>query len=200
MIGAESRRLRRLVADLMDLGRMRQGAFAVRRERVELRRVADEVARRYASRAQQYGVALEQAPWTRAGETADQAVDSGTPACVVYGDEDRLVQALSNLVENALRCTPSGGRVTISFGPGRLEVRDTGPGLADADLGRAFERFYLYDRAKAGRPVGTGLGLAIVRQLVEAMGGSVAARSDDKGSEFVIELPPADDGGVPTPV
>ena len=73
--------------------------------------------------------------------------------------------------------------------PGRLEVVDDGPGLAEADLDRAFERFYLYDRYEGERRVGTGLGLAIVRELVEAMGGSTAVRSErGAGATFAIEL------------
>ena len=181
VIGAESRRLRRLVADLMDLGRMRQSTFAVRRESVDLSNAAAEVVRRYAPQARQYGVELQEDAEPDGADRSD---------LVALGDEDRLVQALSNLVENALRCTPSGGRVTIAVGHGQLTVRDTGPGLPKADLDHAFERFYLYDRAKEGRPVGTGLGLAIVKQLVEAMGGSVSVRSTEgAGSAFVLELP-----------
>ena len=94
------------------------------------------------------------------------------PDAVAVADADRLLQAVSNLVENALRSTPRGGTVRIVARPGRVEVVDDGPGVAAADLGRAFERFYLYDRYAGERRVGTGLGLAIVRELVEAMGGS----------------------------
>jgi len=106
------------------------------------------------------------------------------------GDPDRVLQALSNLVENALRTTPPGGAVRLLAGPGRLDVVDDGPGVDEADLPRAFERFYLYDRANDGRRVGTGLGLAIVRELAEAMGGSVDVRSEvGVGSTFTIALP-----------
>ena len=123
VIGAESRRLKRLIADLMDLGRMRQSTFAVQRETVDLANIAAEVVRRYAPQARQYGVELR-----KAIEPEDSR---DLEAC---GDEDRLVQALSNLVENALRYTPSQGQVTIVVESGRLTVRDTGPGLPKADL------------------------------------------------------------------
>jgi signal transduction histidine kinase len=195
VVTAESGRLRRLVADLIDLGKMRQSTFAVRREAVDLRRVADEVARRYAQRARDYGVELTV---VRDGQPAmDAAAERGEanetdPArgWLVAGDEDRVVQVLNNLVENAVRCTPGDGQVTIAVSPGRLSVRDTGPGLESLDLEHAFERFYLYDRCRAGRPVGTGLGLAIVRELTEAMGGTVRAESvAGKGSTFTVELP-----------
>ena len=78
----------------------------------------------------------------------------------------------------------------ILAGPGRLEVVDDGPGIAEADLPHAFERFYLYDRSSEGPRVGTGLGLAIVRELVETMGGRVDVRSEvGVGSTFSIALP-----------
>jgi signal transduction histidine kinase len=80
--------------------------------------------------------------------------------------------------------------VRILAAPGRLEVVDDGPGIAEDDLPRAFDRFYLYDKLRAERRVGTGLGLAIVRELVEAMHGSTEARSEvGVGSTFTIHLP-----------
>jgi signal transduction histidine kinase len=90
--------------------------------------------------------------------------------------------------------------VRIVAGAGRLEVVDDGPGLVEADLQRAFERFYLYDRSVGERRVGTGLGLAIVRELVEAMGGAVDVRSEPGvGSTFSVSLPlpPGVPGGGP---
>ena len=112
------------------------------------------------------------------------------------GDGDRVVQAVSNLVENALRCTPGGGAVRVLASPGRIDVVDDGPGLRTDDLERAFERFYLYERYGSDRPVGTGLGLAIVRELADAMGGSVGVRSTvGVGSTFSLLLPPTVDGG-----
>ena len=108
-----------------------------------------------------------------------------------------MLQALSNLVENALRSTPAGGTVRILAGPGRLEVVDDGPGLAEADLPRAFERFYLYDRARDGRRVGTGLGLAIVHELARG-DGRRGARALDAGRRLTFSLLlPA--GAVATP-
>ena len=104
------------------------------------------------------------------------------------GDHDRLLQAVSNLVENALRVTPRGGRVEILAGPGRLEVRDTGPGLSAEDRARAFERLHLH-RRYAERAGGSGLGLAIVAELVAAMGGRArAGPAPGGGTAFVLEL------------
>jgi signal transduction histidine kinase len=110
------------------------------------------------------------------------------------GDEDRLLQATSNLIENALRLTPAGGSVLVSASPGRLAVRDTGPGLEPEDVPRAFERFYLYDRYRSERAVGSGLGLAIVKELIEAMGGTVeASNADGGGAQFTLSLPVPED-------
>ena len=119
-----------------------------------------------------------------------EAVVDGSP--VVLGDADRLLQVASNLVENALRLTPPGGRVRVIAEPGLLAVEDTGPGLQPEDLPHAFERFYLHDRYGRERPVGTGLGLAIVRELASGMGGTVSATSDPgRATRFELRLPSA---------
>jgi two-component system OmpR family sensor kinase len=105
------------------------------------------------------------------------------------------VQALSNLVENALRVTPSNGRVTVHAQPGSLSVRDTGPGIAGDDLARAFERFYLYERYRSERAVGSGLGLTIVSELAQQMGGTIRVESAPQaGTEFTLTLPVGDPG------
>jgi two-component system sensor histidine kinase BaeS len=175
VIDREARRLERLVGDLLDLARLRRRSFAVRTEPLDLAAVAVTAFERHAPLARSFGVALHA---------------MAEPDAVALGDADRAVQALSNLVENALRSTPPGGAVRILARPGLLEVVDDGPGIGAADLPRAFERFYLYDRAADGRRVGTGLGLAIVAELAEAMGGSVDARSEPGvGSTFTIALP-----------
>jgi two-component system sensor histidine kinase BaeS len=175
VIEREARRLERLVGDLLDLARLRRRSFAVAATPVELGELAIAAFERHETAARSYGVGLHVL---------------AEPESVALGDPDRVLQALSNLVENALRTTPRGGAVRIVAGPGRLEVVDDGPGLDDGDLPHAFERFYLYDRSGGGRRVGTGLGLAIVRELAETMNGSVAVRSElGVGSMFTILLP-----------
>jgi two-component system sensor histidine kinase BaeS len=174
VIDREARRLERLVGDLLDLARLRRRSFAVRAEPLDLGCVAITAFERHSSLARSFGVAL---------------YVMAEPDAVATGDPDRALQALSNLVENALRSTPRGGAVRILAAPGRLDVVDDGPGIHAADLPRAFERFYLYDRATDGRRVGTGLGLAIVAELADAMGGSVDVRSEPGvGSTFTIVL------------
>jgi signal transduction histidine kinase len=96
---------------------------------------------------------------------------------------------VSNLVENALRCTPPGGTVTLAAAGGELTVKDTGPGISPDEIPHAFDRFFLYRRYNGDRPVGTGLGLAIVRELAQAMGGEARVAASSTGTEFTISLP-----------
>jgi two-component system sensor histidine kinase BaeS len=169
----ESRRLERLVRDLLDLARMNRREFSIQRDAVDLAEVAREAAARHDAAAKQFGVVLS-------AEGAESWVE---------GDHDRLLQVASNLVENALRETPPAGSVVVRAEPGRLVVSDTGPGLALDDLPHAFDRFFLYDKYGRERPVGSGLGLAIVKQLAQAMGGDVEVESSPgRGATFVVSL------------
>ncbi len=172
----ESKRLERLVRDLLDLARLDAHVFGVHPQRVDLAELADEAVERFGPQARTFGVGL--------------TADARRPAPAV-ADPDRVLQVLSNLIENALRITPEGGSVTVHAEPGTLTVADTGPGLAEEDVLRAFERFYLYERSGSqSRTVGTGLGLAIVRELTEAMGGSVGVESrPGAGTTFTVSLP-----------
>ena len=110
------------------------------------------------------------------------------PALAV-GDADRVLQVISNLVENALRLVPPGGCVCILAERGGLTVEDTGPGVRPEELPHAFDRFYLWSRYGGERRVGTGLGLAIVKELTEAMGGTVEVYSaHGEPTRFVVRL------------
>ena len=185
VILSESKRLERLVQDLLDLARLRQHTFTVRREPVDLAELACEAAERYQIQAKALGVSLSVGGSVRAPARADA---------------DRLLQVLSNLIENALRSTPAGGTVAVTASPGVIVVDDSGPGIDAADLARAFERFYLYDRHRENRKVGTGLGLAIVKELTEAMAGTVTVTSHTgEGTSFAITLPDPHAKGVRSP-
>ena len=180
VIAAEADRLERLVRDLLDLARFDRAEFSVAHRPVDLGAIAAGAVQRHLPRARVLSVSLS------------AVAEDGALA---LGDEDRLLQATSNLVENALRLTPAGGAVTVRAAPGRLTVTDTGPGLAQEDLPRAFERFYLYERYRSERSVGSGLGLAIVGELARAMGGTVsAANALGGGAQFELRLqqPPSD--------
>ena len=170
----EAARLERLVGDLLDLARMNRTDFSVHPSEIDLSEVAEDAVRRYEQQADVFGLSL-----TVAAEGPSPAI----------ADADRVLQVVSNLVENALRLTPRGGEVRVVTAPGMLRVEDTGPGLEMEDRERAFERFYLHERYGRERPVGTGLGLAIVKELTEAMGGTVEVTSQpDRLTAFTIRL------------
>jgi signal transduction histidine kinase len=159
----EAERLQRLIGDLLDLARMNRTDFSIRTSEIDLAEVADDAVRRYQQQAAAFGILLV------------AASDEPSPA---VGDADRVLQIVSNLVENALRLTPPGGEVRVVTAPGALRVEDTGPGLQEEDCERAFERFYLHSRYGGERTVGTGLGLAIVKELTQAMCGEVEVVSE----------------------
>jgi two-component system sensor histidine kinase BaeS len=182
-ISAEAERLARLVGDLLDLARMNRTDFAVHPSEIDLAEVAADVAARYRPQADAFGVTLA------------TSSDGLSPA---IADADRVLQVVSNLVENALRLTPRGGEVRIVTAPGRVRVEDSGPGLHEEDREHAFERFYLHSRYGKDRPVGTGLGLAIVRELTQAMGGTVDVESTP-GSLTVFTVRLAVPAGEPVP-
>ncbi len=180
VIVGESRRLARLVSDLLDLGRIDTARFTVGKEEFALAPVIVQIQKSFARQAAEAGVSIE----------------IKTDEEVIVADQDRLTQVLNNLVENALRYTPSGGRITVMSareGPSCvIEVADDGPGFADEDLEHAFEREFLWGKYKGLRNVGTGLGLAITKELVTAMGGSVsAANAPGGGAQFRVILPSA---------
>jgi signal transduction histidine kinase len=180
-ITSEADRLERLVRDLLDLARMNRTDFSIHREPLDLGDVAREAVRRYEQQARDFEVTLE--------------AFAPTPAPAV-GDHDRVLQVVSNLVENALRLTPPGGVVRVIASAGTLVVEDTGPGLRHEELEHAFERFYLFSRYASDRTVGTGLGLSIVQELTRGMGGSVEVESTrGRGARFTVRLPNPDGRG-----
>jgi len=181
-ISIEAARLERLVRDLLDLARMNRTEFSIHREEIDLATIAGEAVRRYEGQARDFGVALE-------------AIAPGPSPAI--GDPDRILQVASNLIENALRLTPRDGVVRVFAEPGLLIVEDTGPGLSQEDLPRAFERFYLYSRYGSDRPVGTGLGLSIVKELTQGMGGSVEVEATPgRGTRFTVRLPGTHGAGL----
>ncbi len=174
-----------MVAEMTELSQIESG-------QVSLRLVPVAVARLFEVPLERLGLQAE-----RAGAQLSVEVAAGTPP--VLADEERIQQVLTNLLHNAIKFTPSGGYIRLSARPqpdnaGEVlfEVRDTGIGIAKADLPRVFERFYKSDRARTRSRGGTGLGLAIARHLVEAHGGRIWVKSKiDKGSSFYFTLPTA---------
>jgi len=181
----EARRLDRLIRDLFDLARLEAGATQLLRERLDWVALCRNTAQRFATRFADAGLRME---W-------DQTV----PEAWIEADGHRMEQVLENLLGNALRYVPTGGRVGLSLtstngaGTFRLRVDDDGPGLSDEELSHVFERFYRAAgaRGSASRDGGgSGLGLAIVREIVERHGGSVRAEASlPHGLAITIELP-----------
>ena len=164
--------LSRLVADLRLLSLAEAGQLELELTEADLGELASRAAERLRPAADAKGVAL--------------AVEIAAGLPRVQVDADRFIQMIGNLVDNALRYTPPGGRIELAVrwsgeaGPTRrpiVAVTDTGGGIAPADLPHVFDRFYRGDKSRARASGGSGLGLAIVKQLVEAHGGQVWAES-----------------------
>jgi len=173
VIGEEAVRLERLVGDVLDLAKLDAHRFTVLQEEVDMQRLCErafvafgDVARR---RAIDYRTDLSAHP-------------------VIVTDGDRVLQIISNLLSNAFRWTPEGGRVELALaaknGSVSVTISDTGPGITDEELDRIFRPFWSRDGG------GTGLGLAIARELAVALGGRIEVRSQPGvGSRFELVLP-----------
>lgn len=177
--------LSRLIDDLFELARIEAGALTLDREPAALQDLLSDTLEGMRLTAAARGVTLA---GDLAGEVRPVALD---PA--------KIQRVLTNLVQNAIRHTPPGGRVHLTAhdlsGYVEVTVRDTGEGIAPEDLPRIFDRFYRGDRARSRGQGGTGLGLAIARGIVEAHGGTIeAASAPGQGSVFRFTLPHGDDG------
>jgi len=176
-VEAEVDRLVQLVEELLHLARIESGAHA-EMTAVDPARVLAECVERFRPQAHRASVELN-----IEAEPMLPSLEANAP---------QLGQAVGNLIHNAIKFTPAGGRVTVSAEGSEaallIRVADSGVGIEASDLSRIFERFYVTDRARAGR--GTGLGLAIVKHVALAHGGTVRAESvPGRGSTFTIALP-----------
>jgi two-component system sensor histidine kinase BaeS len=185
---AEAERLERLVADLLDLARLRAQDFRLEPVRVDVRDVLDAAAAAWAPRCRSAGVELR--------------VERPAYPLVVTTDPARLRQVLDGLADNVLKVTPAGRPLVLAgcreADEAVLEVRDGGPGLTDDDLRVAFERSALHDRYRGERRVGAGVGLALVAGLVGRLGGRAqAGHAPEGGACFTVRLP-LDAGGPGT--
>ncbi len=174
IVAAETDRLERLVGDVLDLAKLQAHRFTVRHEEVDLDRLLD----------QAYGAFAEEAR----RRDIDYRIEGTGAGPVIVSDGDRVLQVITNLLSNAFRWTPDGGRIELelasSNGTVSVDVRDTGPGVRSEDRSRIFDAFVSDDTN------GTGLGLPIARELALALGGTVELGPEGgQGSRFRLVLP-----------
>ena len=189
VIIAESRRLERLVGDLLDLTKLEANQMSISVRPTDVDEVVSTTTEGFRPAAAKSGVVL--ALHVPGGGSA---VGGTAPASPVTADPDRLAQLLANLIENAITFARSTVTISVWHDPAAgtctITVDDDGPGIPEHDLARVFERFYQADRGP-NRRLGSGLGLAIVSELASAMGGAVRAQSpltSEGGSRFVVTL------------
>jgi PAS domain S-box-containing protein len=181
VLDRQVKHLSRLVDDLLDVTRISHGKISLNRERIDLREVVRRSCDDNRSAFEDHAVEMH--------------LDLPFGSVWVDADATRVAQAVGNLVQNAAKFTPPGGRVTVAVscrdGRAEIAVRDTGVGIDPGELERIFQPFAQADQGLARTHGGLGLGLALVKNLVELHGGSVEARSDGLGlgAEFVVRVP-----------
>jgi two-component system phosphate regulon sensor histidine kinase PhoR len=180
IIQKNAARMHRLIDDILELSAIEAGNVKLHRETVPLRNLVEDVISSLAAAATTRSIELK------------NLVSSQSD---VFADPHRLMQMLTNLIDNAIKFNRDGGEVVITLTNGerdRIVISDTGEGIPSHHLDRLFERFYRADRARSRELGGTGLGLAIVKHLAKSHGGEVTVRSQiGEGTEFTIELPRA---------
>ena len=181
-IEKHSQRLEALIGDLLSISELESQQARLTVSSVSLRKVVESALDELRQRAKEKSMTI--------------SVEIAEKLLAVRADAQRLHQVLINLLDNAIKYTPAGGRVTISAKDNGSEVQvcvaDNGPGIALEHLQRIFERFYRVDKARSREMGGTGLGLSIVKHIVQAHGGRVWAESElEKGSAFYFTLPRA---------
>src|ERR687897_1517974 len=180
----ETERLAQLITDLLDLARLESQERIDYPTVVDVRGVLMTVLARMRRVARKKDIILQ---WKRFGKVAQYTV---------RGDETQLTSMFTNLVDNAVKYTPAGGRVEVIGGSEDSElvirVSDTGIGITEGKIPRIFERFYRVDKARSKATGGTGLGLSIVRHVAQNHGGRVTVESTPgEGSVFTVHLPRA---------
>ncbi|RYM05368.1 HAMP domain-containing protein [Sporolactobacillus sp. THM7-7] len=177
----ESKRMGRLVNELLDLARLEAGHFQMDKKEVPLADFFRHAVNKFGNLAKEAGISL--------------SMDINISEDVRFElDPDRIEQVMTNLIDNAIRHTKKGGSVSVGVhltdGRVLVRIRDTGTGIAEKDLPFVFERFYKEDKARTRGKSGTGLGLAIAKHIVEAHGGEIGVNSKKgEGTTFRFSLP-----------
>ena len=178
-IDKEIDRLSSVVGDLLTLVHIDSHKLRLRREPMVFADTVQETAKRLAPLA---------------GKRGQELVVAISDPCEMMADQGKLAQVCYNIIENAIKYTPDGGKISVSLQKmGRdavLEISDTGVGIPEADVAHVFDRFYRVDKARSRDTGGTGLGLSIVQQIVRLHAGSVTVQSEQgKGTTFIVQLP-----------
>ena len=180
IIREEATRLEHLVNDLRILSLADAGELSINPQQVEPQRLLEEVASLYQYQAQRKDISL--------------SLEAASLLSPIEVDPGRMIQVLTNILDNALRHTPQGGRIILSATQQNdrieLSIQDSGPGLKSEDLDRIFDRFYRTDSSRQREDGGSGLGLAIARSIVQAHGGQLSAESEvGNGLKVSVILP-----------
>jgi two-component system, OmpR family, phosphate regulon sensor histidine kinase PhoR len=180
VIAQESERLTRIVSDILLASQIDAGRLRLKDEEIDVARLVRDVVEEMSASTEADRIALE--------------LDSPESVMPVSGDQDKLRQILLNLIDNAIKYSPDGGRVEVRVeerGTGlRIAVRDEGMGIPRSEQQRIFSKFYRLDPQQTRGVGGTGLGLYICRELVQRMEGRVSVKSKEgKGSTFIVDLP-----------
>jgi len=179
-----------LVAQMLDAARLEDGRLGLKRDRLDLRVLAAEAM---------------QVVRPVAGAAHELTLETPADAVMVFGDADRIVTIISNLLENAIKYSPDGGKVqcivSVADGQARLQVVDHGVGIASSDLPRLFNRFERIQNQKTGHVSGAGIGLYLSRELARQHGGDIRVESEPGGgSTFALVLPLAISHSEESPV
>ncbi|MBI2265092.1 MAG: PAS domain-containing protein [Armatimonadetes bacterium] len=188
-IASESERLGKLIVDLLEISRFDSGEIRLEKTPFVIADLIRQTVQKLSPQAHQKGVAVQ--------------TDLLPSSIWVCADEERMNQVLINLLDNAIKYTQGGGKVSIACwelgGVVKIQISDTGVGIPQDDLPRIFERFYRVDKARSRAQGGTGLGLSIAKYFVEAHGGTIIVESKEgKGTAFTIALPHGE-SVVPSP-
>jgi len=179
IIHDESKRLSSLIEDVLMISRIDSGRVSYKKSEIDPSVTISEVCRNLKIRADELKIELH--------------LKGHVPSKHLHADPDALKQVAINIIGNALKFTPSGGRVDVSLSCDEdsmyFSVKDNGPGIPEEDLEKVFEKFYRVEHAETAVD-GTGLGLSIAREIIEAHGGTVTVKSRvSEGAEFLVRLP-----------
>jgi len=180
VINDESRRLERIVSEMLSVAEIEAGSLKLHRDDVRLDKLFEELEADYGAQAKDKDIAMK--------------FDLPPKLPVIQADRDRLILAAHNLIGNALKYTPAGGKVTVTVKSENtqlvMEVADSGIGIEEQEQQLIFEKFYRSKDPRVGKITGSGLGLALAREVVRLHGGEITVRSElNSGSTFTLTLP-----------